>query len=452
MSRFTHPELKVSRLLGIDIGTTFIKGAVLDRADDSASHIQRLPAPPPLAGLPPTRHEVDPGAILSAVRELLRRLHRAAPDAAGLVLCSQMHCLVLLDERGRPRSNVITWKDQRAREPAESGRGTYYDELNERVSPEERRQLGGELRIGVPVTTLFTLERQRLLPAGLWAASLPDFVLSALCSVEPTTDPTLASAHGLFNVDASDWHHALIERLGLGALCWPRIRRTGELVGTAEIDGKRLACFTPIGDQQCALLGAELRERELSLNISTGSQVSLISRELPQGEFQVRPYFNGQWLRTIVSVPAGRALNVLVELLTEIGCSSTAPQPDPWDYIRTTVEGVAATDLEVDLAFFSSLTGERGGITNIGEGNLSVGSLFLAAFCEMAANYARCAHQLSPERDWDRVVFSGGLAQNFPRLRREVLDALGDASHRLCTTTEEDTLAGLLVLAGMCEG
>ena len=64
----------------------------------------------------------------------------------------------------------------------------------------------------------------------------------------------------------------------------------------------------------------------------------------------------------------------------------------------------------------------------------------------MAANYARCAAILSPQRDWDRVVFSGGLAQGFPRLRRDILTALGQPSHRVCTA-EEDTLAGLLVLA-----
>jgi xylulokinase len=440
----------VARFLGIDIGTSFLKGAVLDIADQSVTHIHRLPVPASVPALPPTRYELEPAAILSAVRDLLRQLLGAAPDATGLVLCSQMHCLVLLDEHAQPRSNVITWKDQRALEPSASGRGSHFDELNALVTDDERRQLGGELRVGVPVSTLFALQREQSLPAGLWAASLPDYVLASLCSVEPSTDPTLAAAQGLFNVEAHDWHHALIEKLGLSSLRWPRIRRTGERVGDAKIDGHRLPCFAPIGDQQCALLGAGLQEQELSLNISTGSQASLLSRELPRGKFQVRPYVSGQWLRTIVSVPAGRSLSALVELLTEIGRASSQPQLDAWDYIRAAVDRTPTTDLTVDLSFFSSLMGDRGGITNIGEGNLSVGHLFLAAFRGMAANYARCARLLSPNRDWDRIVFSGGLAQGFPRLRREVLEALGDPPHRLCST-EEDTLAGLLLLAGKCD-
>jgi hypothetical protein len=103
----------------------------------------------------------------------------------------------------------------------------------------------------------------------------------------------------------------------------------------------------------------------------------------------------------------------------------------------------------VDLSFFASLTGDRGSIANIREGNLTVGHLFAAAFRAMAANYARCTSILSPGRDWSRVVFSGGIAQGFARLRQEILNKLGDPLHRLCTT-EEDTLAGLLVLAMKC--
>ena len=122
----------------------------------------------------------------------------------------------------------------------------------------------------------------------------------------------------------------------------------------------------------------------------------------------------------------------------------------PWDYIREAVDRVETTDLEVDLSFFASLTGARGRIANIGEANLTVGHLFLASVRAMAANYARSAATLSPDGVCDRVVFSGGLAQSFERLRREVLAALGDPPHRLCAL-EEDTLAGLLELAMRCE-
>jgi sugar (pentulose or hexulose) kinase len=276
---------------------------------------------------------------------------------------------------------------------------------------------------------------------GLLPVSLPDFVWAQLCGVEPTTEATNAAAHGLFNLASGDWHHDLIANLGLSDLRWPRVLPFGEVVGTAEIDGRRLRCFTPIGDQQCALVGAELGPRELSLNISTGSQVSVLSDNPTGGDFQVRPYLDGRWLRTIVQVPAGRSLAVLVRLLTEIGGTA-----DPWDYIAAVTERVDSTDLDVDLAFFSNAFGKQGMIGNINENNLTVGNLFVAAFRWMAENYERCATRLSPDRAWDRIVFSGGLAQRFGQLRREVLSKLKNPAWRVCAA-EEETLRGLLILA-----
>jgi sugar (pentulose or hexulose) kinase len=424
------------RFLGLDLGTTSFKGAVLDLDRRSISHVRRVTAPGPVPGLPAGHYELDPRAVLAAVRQLIGELLTDAPDAEGLVLCSQMHCVVLTDGDGRPRSNVITWKDQR-------GAGDLFTDLQRQVTADEQREIGRELRLGLPIVTLSWLRQHGRLEPGLVPASLPDFVLSQLCGVESTTEATNAAAHGLFRLDRRDWHRELIATLGLADLRWPRVRPFGEVVGTAEIDGRRLTCFTPVGDQQCALAGVELGERELSLNLSTGSQVSLLAREPGGGDYQVRPYFDGRWLRTIVQVPAGRSLSVLVSLLTEI----PGARADPWAYVARESERAGETDLNVNLAFFAGPFGASGSVTNIREGNLTVGNLFAAAFRWMAANYARCAERLSPDRAWDRVVFSGSLAHQFERLRREVLARLGDPPWRLCPT-EEDTLQGLLNLAG----
>ena len=432
----------MSRFLGIDLGTTFLKGAVLDPDGPALSHVRRVPFPAPVAGLPVGHCEVDPAAVLAATRQLLGELLADAPDAAGLFVSSQMHCLVFTDATGQARSNVVTWRDQRGLEPHPSGRGTVLDVLRAAITADEFDAVGRDVRVGLPAVTLAWLAERSLIPAGTYPASLPGFVLANLCRAEPITDPTHAAAHGLFDLGRGDWHCDLIARLGLPDLRWPRVVPTGEPIGTADLDGHRLACYAPVGDQQASLLGAGVRPGELSVNISTGSQVSLLTDVPRTGDFQVRPYPGGGWLGTIVQVPAGRSLAVLVDLLTEIGGGDA----DPWDAIARAVEAVHDTDLRVNLAFFGGPFGDRGSLTNIGEHNLSVGHLFLAAFRDMAANYAACAARLSPGRDWRRVVFSGGLAHRFPSLRRAVLDALGTADHRVCDSTE-DTLTGLLVLA-----
>jgi len=433
--------------LGIDLGTTSFKGAVLDLDRRSIGGVRQVPAPACVAGLPSTRHELAPMAVIERALGLIGELLRDAPEASDLVLCGQMHGVVLVDDNGQAHSNLVTWKDQRAIESPRTGELGLLESLRRRLTHLELDEIGGELRPGVPIATLAALHAEGTLPDGLFPSSLCDLVLANLSGRAPTTDPTNAAATGLYHLDRCDWHRGLIERLGLESLRWPEIRPFRDIATEVEVDGRRLRCFTPVGDQQCALAGTGLLDGELSLNISTGSQVSRVGRDRTRGNYLVRPFFDDRWLRTIVSVPAGRSLHVLVNVLTELG----GRESDPWDDIRSAVDRVAESDLDIDLSFFASLTGDRGRIANIHEGNLSVGHLFLAAFRSMAANYARCAAALAWEGDRDRVVFSGGLALRLPRLCREILLQLGNPPHRV-GTNEEDTLRGLLSLGLVCDG
>ena len=437
------------RYLAIDLGSSFIKGAVLDLDAHSFAHVRRLPFPAPITGLPPLHFEIDPRQIVAATRALIDDMARDAPDCAGIVLCSQMHGLVLMDARGEPASNAISWRDQRALAPHPAG-GTVFEQLERRVSSEDRLRLGNELRPGLPLCALFWLAETGQLPSGATAAALPDFVLAQLCGAPPATEPTIAAAQGALDLAARDWHRPLLEVLGLGRLGLPAIHDLRRSVGEISVGARRLPCYPAIGDQQCALLGAALAPGELSLNIATGSQVSLIRPTLAFGDYQVRPFFDSSWLNTITHIPAGRSLELLMTLLCELAESQGVHVPDPWGAIARAVDATPETDLTIDLAFFASALGDRGAIGNIHERNLNTGHLFRAAFERMAITYASCARRLAPEGDWEQLVFSGGLAQNLVALRESIVRQFG-ARHRVCVTPE-DTLQGLLALALVCSG
>jgi sugar (pentulose or hexulose) kinase len=386
---------------------------------------------------------------MQAMRHLISTLLQHAPKCLGIVMCGQMGGLVLSDAQGQPLSHYISWRDQRLLMAHPSGNGRVWDHLARQVTDDDGRLLGNEVRPGLTLSFLYWLAEHGQLPTQpVIAAALPDFVLANLCGTRPATEIT--DAVGALNVQMGEWHHDLFARLGLGRVEWPTLCHLREPIGTYKVAGLSLPCFAPAGDHQTSVAGTFLKAGELSLNISTGSQVSLLTDTLQYGAYQIRPYFDGLYLNTITHIPAGRALNALLGLLSELAEAQQTPIANPWPYIIQAVAATPHTDLGIDLAFFPSPVGERGTLSNIHEGNLSIGHLFRAAFRTMAANYMTCATRLSPRKKWERIVFSGGLSQSVEAVRTAIADRFG-CGYRM-SASSEDALMGLLALGLVVTG
>jgi sugar (pentulose or hexulose) kinase len=437
-------ELDLS-FLGIDIGTSFIKGAVLDLDRARFRHVIRIPFPEPISGLDPLFSEYRPADILNAVETMIRGLAEYAENCEGLVMCSQMSSTVMMDGNGAAASNCIGWRDQRSLQDHPSGQGSYYDIFRQRISDAQRRALGNEMPVGAPACFLFWMAEQKRKTPGLVPVSLGNFVLRMLCHSAAGEEATNAMAFGLLDLTTMRWHAEVIAHLGLDRYAWAALVPMGEILGYFSFDGKRIPCYAPMGDYQCALAGAMLEEADLSLNISTGSQVTRVTPTLELGDYQSRPFVDGRFTNTVSHLPAGRSLNVLVDLLTELGRRSGVVVPDPWRWIAEATESGSDTDLEVNTSFFLGPAGSRGAISNIGEKNLTVGTLFLAALENMAHNYWSAAERVWPDRSWQRIILTGGLANKLPALRRAIQKTF-NREPLLCHGTEE-TLSGLLLLA-----
>lgn len=103
-------------VLGVDIGTTNVKGILIDENQEilaTASHPLRIERP--------RRHwsEQRPqawwSAFLAVCGKLRHRLPKVWADVSSIGLTGQMHAAVCLDESGRPLRPAILWNDARAR-------------------------------------------------------------------------------------------------------------------------------------------------------------------------------------------------------------------------------------------------------------------------------------------------------------------------------------------------
>lgn len=427
--------------LALDIGSSSIKGTVLDLDMGSSGPILKGVFPDPIPDQPPGHFEIDPRQVLTAVQKLIHKLLQHAPDAQRLLISSQMGGVLLVDDKLRPLTNYISWRDQRTLQP--HGNQSYLEHARLRLGETYFNELGRELKPGSALSLLLWLAENHQLPPQATPLGIGDYIAAALCGTEPVTEPTLAL--GTLNLSTGTWHHAAFEQLGLSHLRWPHIVLCNEHLGRCVISGKQLTCHPAVGDQQAALAGINLQPDELSINISTGSQVSRLTRTLTATDCQTRPYFDGWYLNTITHLPAGRSLNVLVDLLTELSRAEGKQLSDPWSTIARAVENSSDSSLDVDLAFFSGPMGERGHVSNITTENLTIGNLFTAAFRNMAHNYRLCADRLANPVHCSRIVLSGGLSQKIPLLRRLILEAI-PSPFRECPEGE-DVFLGLLHLA-----
>ncbi len=435
--------------VALDIGSSTIKGAVLDVAKRDISHISTAPFPARRAGLPALHFEVDPHEIEGVARGVVESLLAFAPDAERLFVAGQMGGLILLDRRGQPLTNYLSWQDQRTQAGGDQSH-TFLERLRERLDEGVFQSLGRELQAGSTLALLHWLSEHDVLPRHATPVTVADYFISRLCSTPGHMHPT--QAVGLLDLTSLNWHREAFERLGIDQLAWPQLVRSIEPIGWSTIGNRKLSVYGSYGDQQCALFGVGLQRGQLSINISTGSQVSRRTDSLRYGDFQTRPYFCGDLLQTISHLPAGRSLNVLVQLLTEIALEEGVKVQGAWNTIsrltdaaeQSSNEGSTA-ELAVDLSFFAVPQGSTGSITGITTENLTVGRLFCAAFRSMAENYARCAARLDPVRSWSQIVLSGSLARSVPSLRlliqQEFDLPLRQSAH------DEETLLGMLKLA-----
>jgi sugar (pentulose or hexulose) kinase len=187
----------VELLLGLDVGTTSCKAAVVDHGGREVAHGR--------ARVPwqrvPTGAEIHPDRLAEAALAAAREAVAAAPEGriGAIGVASFAETGVLLDARGDPVAPSIAWHDARGAEQAE------------RLAADLGAERFAE-RTGLPPRPLFSLVKYRWLrdeledaARGVRWLSVGEWIVHRLGGGERVAELSLASRTGWLDLHARSW-------------------------------------------------------------------------------------------------------------------------------------------------------------------------------------------------------------------------------------------------------
>ena len=350
--------------VGLDVGGTYLKAAWLDEGD---LQVTRRPIPD-FIDTSGNAREIDAVALVDSIHDLLDSVIGSRP-CERILMTGQMAGLAFVDEQGHALAPLISWQDTRI---------DAVNRVRGQLSEDELTQLGDGLRVGLPLVTLSELD----MPGHGRVTSLIGFVAGALTGTFASRmHATDAASLGLLDVPRCRWSPAALAVARVEESRLPQPVPTLTSIGTSTRFGAQVV--SPIGDQQAALMGAELAPGEVSMNIATGCQVSTLT-DVADSPAQLRPYFFEQYLRTITHLPAGRLL--------------TAAVREDLGYLPSDEEWAAALQRADDST------------TAVGRAVWNIADACIDAARRLGSGAS--------------IVFSGGVAQKVDTLRDRIADQL----------------------------
>jgi len=315
-------------LIGLDIGTTKLCAVAVDAARKKL--VAAVDAPNSF-GVRGETGEQNAAGIVKAGFGLLGKLvhlpalHKAKVSAIGVT--GQMHGVVLVDKRGKPVTNLVTWQDQPGNERMAGTSHSYAEELAERLGRKALECSGGRPATGYGGVTLLRLTAKGMMPKAVVALTIHDYMVRLLTG-RVCTDPTDAASWGIFDAARSKWLDGAAETVGIDASILPEVLPTGSRAGTltkAAAATMGIPAGTPVavalGDNQASFFGSVQSFKDTVLmNLGTGGQMSVpIQRFVSVAGLETRPLMEGMWLLVGASLCGGRAYQIVEQFLADIG-------------------------------------------------------------------------------------------------------------------------------------
>ncbi len=375
--------------IGIDLGTTSICGVVIDTESGKVLRSRTESSNAFIEGEPWEKLQ-SPEKIIGIAKDILASF--ITDQTAVIGVTGQMHGIVYYNDCGNAVSPLYTWQDGRGNLPY--GNSTYAEHLNSHS--------------GYGNVTDFYNKTNGLVPeTAVGYCTIHDYLVMQLCGLKKAIiHVSDAASFGCFNLSDNSYGYdcGIVPELGY------------KIAGSYE----GIPVSVAIGDNQASVFSSLADPDSTLLNVGTGSQISIISDRIIEGEnLETRPYFEGKYLIVGAALCGGRAYAVLKDFYANVlKYAGITEEKQIYDIMDKMLEESKGASLVVDTRFSGTRANQkiRGSITNISTENFTPAQLTSGVLEGMISELYNMYLQMNSERSG--IVGSGnGIRKNKALIR-----------------------------------
>ena len=411
------------KVIGIDIGTTSICGVLLDAENGKVLKSKTVNSEAFIDTPNEWEKIQDVAKVIAIASEILNFfLEEYAEEIAAIGLTGQMHGIVYVDAEGQAVSPLYTWQDVRGNLPY---RDTTY-----------AGYLGSFSGYG-NVTDFYNRENGLVPKSAVTYCTVHGYFGMVLCNKEkPILHASDAASLGLYDIEKKKFDYD----------CTVHITDSFEIIGTY----KKIPVSVAIGDNQASVFSALSDDRDLLINVGTGSQISIVSDYPITAEgIECRPYVDGKYLIVGAALCGGRVYSLLKDFYGQLLDTANCTGIDVYGVMDKMLAEKKDTTLCVDTRFAGTRTDAniRGSITNISASNFTPSDLTVGVLNGMIEELY-CLYRSMGEKRSGIVGSGNGVRKNKALVR--IASQIFGSKLRVPLYTEEAACGAALFALVAC--
>lgn len=354
-------------IVGIDIGTTNISGAIVDI--ESKKVIKSITESNKGDMKASCEHQrlQNPKIVEEQVLDIIGSL-TSFGEIERIGVTGQMHGILYVDNQGAAVSPLYTWQDGSGNCIFQSGL-TYSEYIEEKTEY--------SVASGYGCVTHFYLQHTGGVPEeAVYLCTIGDYIAMRLTnSGIPLMHSSNAASLGLYDVESNCFDVDSMNRLGIDVSFFPPVEKGYAVAGRTS---EGVLVSIAIGDNQASFLGSvDDFEKDVLINLGTGGQISCYTKSyISSNEYEVRPFMEDSYLMVASSLCGGRAYAALEKFFRETLAMCGVEVNSVYDYMSSLMDQ-KQFNIENPLAVNTLFCGTRndpelrGDISGIGLSNFT---------------------------------------------------------------------------------